>query len=164
MKLTRPQRIVARERAVQAALLALDNADALHYTQGGQRWQGIDDHLIAARGFFPDYADCSSFATWCLWNALRNGPDVVNGTDWESGWTGTLVQHGREIRGRNTPILRGDLVLYGESAPFRHVAIVVGHDDGKPVVVSHGSEAGPLLLSFDYRPDVGQVRRYIHAD
>jgi hypothetical protein len=39
--------------------------------------------------------------------------------------------------------------------------MVVGHRKGVPIVVSHGSEAGPFLLPYNYRSDDGQIRRYI---
>ena len=161
--LTRDQRIIARDRTTQAALLGLHHAPALHYTQGPARWEGIAKHLVARHGHYPTHADCSAFATWCLWNGLRlpfGLGDIVNGDKWAGGFTGTMAEHGREVvHVRN--VLPGDCVLYGPGAPFEHVAIVVGQKNGKPVVVSNGSEPGPFLLPYDYRPDVGQIRRYI---
>jgi cell wall-associated NlpC family hydrolase len=56
---------------------------------------------------------------------------------------------------------RGDLVFYAKSGSTpSHVAIVVGRREGRPMVVSHGSESGPLYLPWDYRRVV-QARRYI---
>jgi hypothetical protein len=87
--LTREQRIRARDRTVQAALLALHHAPQVHYTQDlVQRWDGIAKRRNARVGEFPRNADCSSFATWCLWNGLHLGfglGDLVNGFNWTAG-------------------------------------------------------------------------------
>lgn len=154
---------IARDRATQAALLGLHHAKELHYTQGPDRWEGIAKRLLARLGQFPTHADCSAFATWCLWNALspfKTG-DIVNGQHWQGGFTGTMAQHGIHIlHPINTR--RGDCVLYGAGPNFEHVAIVVTHDkNGMPLVVSNGSEGGPYFLPYNYRSDVGQIRRYI---
>ena len=73
--LNREQRGRARDRVVQAALLALDNKDAMDYTDPtvqariALRWDGIQNRRNSWRQEFPIHSDCSSFATWCLWNA-----------------------------------------------------------------------------------------------
>lgn len=162
--LTRHQRVVARDRAVQAAMLGYRNRGSVHYTQDASlRWEGIRQNLVARHGQFPRHADCSAYTTWCLWNGLYvpfNVGDIINGQHWRYGWTGTQAQHGRVISHvRNAR--RGDLVLYGPGAPFKHVAIVVDVSKDVPVVVSHGSENGPYLLPYNYRSDVGEIRRYI---
>lgn len=148
-----------RDRVVQAAELAWNNAATVHYTQGGKRWNGIRNNRDARLGTFPHWADCSSFVTWCLWNGLflkYGKPDDVNGLGWKAGNTATLIQHGRRV---DSPVdmLRGDLVFYGHP---RHVAIMVGRRNGHPMAVSHGSEGGPFYVRYDYRT-VTQVRRYI---
>lgn len=161
--LNRQQRHIARELATQAAYLSLHHAPAVHYSQGPARFDGIKHHLIAAKGQFPTELDCSASVTWWLAQGLLfrfKLPDIVNGAKWMAGYTGTLAQHGREvIHLRN--VIRGDAVLYGPAPTYEHTAMVVGHHNGKPVVISHGSEPGPFLLPFDYRGDVGQIRRYI---
>jgi hypothetical protein len=157
------QRVRARDRSVQAAMLALHHAPQLHYTQGASRWEGIQERRSARLGQFPTHADCSSFATWCLWNGLALGfgvADVVNGANWSAGFTGTMLAHGKRVR-RIAKVLRGDCVLYGNGPPGHHTALVVGVQDGRPMVVSHGSEAGPFFVAYDYRPDVMEIRRYI---
>lgn len=156
--LSRRHRIEARDIAVRAAILGLRRAPSLHYTQGASRWEGIAHRLFAWKGECPHYADCSAFATWCLWNGLHHFGvrDTVNGANWRYGYTGTMAKHGKLVRHEGN-ILRGDLVLYGHGWPFEHVAIAVG--GGK--VISHGSEAGPFLLPIDYRSDRAEVRRYI---
>lgn len=159
------KRIRARDRAVQAAMLALHHSGAIHYTQGSRRWDGIRLHKNARLGQYPLYADCSAFATWCLWNGLVlsgfTSRDTVNGAHWAAGYTGTMLSHGKAVKHRGN-VQRGDCVIYGSGFPGHHTAIVVGRrSDGKIMVVSHGSEAGPFYLPYDYRRDIMAVRRYI---
>lgn len=151
-------RIRARDLAIQAAALALRNRDVVHYTEGGQRWEGIDKHLKAWAGHFPRHADCSAFATWCLWNGLDHYgyPDTINGARWRMGYTGTQLEHGTRITSEHD-ILRGDLAIYGSGFPGKHVAICIGGG----MVISHGSEPGPFKLPLHYRADLMEVRRYI---
>lgn len=145
---------------VNAALLAVKNKDAIHYTQNSPaRWSGIHDKLNAAKGQFPHYADCSSFATWCLWQVLGDGPDIVNGTDWKSGYTGTLSRHGREVPA--SAAQPGDLVFYG--TPIYHVAIVIGRKSGQLIVASHGEESGPYVVKYN-QWGVNSIRRYLATD
>ena len=165
--LSRDQRIRARDRAVQAALLGLNNTAAVHYVTPGTpesalRWDGIKNRRDARLGQFPKKSDCSSFTTWCLWNGLHLAfglGDLVNGAGWTAGFTGTMITHGKRVR-HLANVRRGDCVLYGGSSPS-HVTIVVGRREGVPMVVSHGSEAGPFFVRYDYRNDVMQIRRYI---
>lgn len=157
--LSEAHREEARRLAMQAAQLGLRNKDAVHYTQGARRWQGIEKGLKAYRGEFPKYADCSAFATWCLWNGLSHFGvrDVVNGADWRGGYTGTMLHHGKRVAHRDN-VLRGDLVIYGQpGSEGAHVAFCVGGG----LAISHGSEAAPFLVGIDYRPDVLEIRRYI---
>jgi hypothetical protein len=163
--LTLAQRTIARDRMVQALVLGLHHAPAIHYTQDfGQRWEGIREHRVARKGQFPRHADCSAYYTWAAWNglylALGIKADVVNGEHWKAGYTGTLAQHGRQVL-HESHLLPGDAVLYGPAPTFEHVAAFVGRKNGVPMVVSHGSENGPYLLPLHYRGDVGQFRRYI---
>jgi hypothetical protein len=166
--LTAKQRTRARRIAVRAALLGLHHAEAIHYTQGGSRWQGIADTRYSARNQYPNYADCSAFVTWCLWNGLfipYRKPDVVNGANWKAGYTGTMIAHGRPIRQLKN-VRWGDAVLYGApGSTGRHTAIIVkvGRPRGSNLmVVSHGSEGGPYYLPYNYRRDIHSIRRYIH--
>jgi len=157
--LSAPHRIRARDLAVQAAFMGLRHAPSLHYTQTAKRWEGISRGLKAWRGEYPHFADCSAFATWCLWNGLDHYGvrDVVNGQAWKAGWTGTMVQHGKQVQ-HESNVLRGDCAHYGDPVGHTgHVAICVG--GGK--VISFGSEAGPFLLPIHYRSDFQQIRRYI---
>lgn len=146
--------------AVQAALLAIKNKAAIHYTQNSPaRWSGIHNGLIAANGQFPKYADCSSFTTWCLWQALRHGADIVNGTGWKSGFTGTQSQHGKAVSLAQASA--GDLVFYGH--PIYHVAMIIGKQNGVPVVASHGEESGPYVVKYN-QWGVNSIRRYLTTE
>lgn len=162
--LSRDHRIRARDRAVTAAMLALHHKDQVHYTQGSARWEGIAHKLNARLGQFPKNADCSSFATWCLWNGLHIGfglSDLVNAANWGGGFTGTMLSNGKQVHDV-AAVQRADCVIYGAAANGEHTAIVVGKDaNGTPMVVSHGSEAAPFYVKYNYRPDVKQFRRYI---
>lgn len=155
-KLKPRQRRNARRLAANAALLALRNAPAVHYTQGARRWEGIDQGDKAWRGRFPNYADCSSFYTWCIWNGLSHYGvrDVVNGQKWRAGYTGTMLQHGVEV----DHLIVGDAVIYGpRGSTGRHVALYIGGG----FVISHGSEGGPYKVPVNYRADIQSKRRYI---
>jgi cell wall-associated NlpC family hydrolase len=153
------QRRKARSMVAQAALLGVARAAEIKYTWEPSRWEGIAQRKRAWRGEFPRHADCSSFATWVLWQGLGHfkRPDRVNGTGWASGWTCTLVKHGKRVRHRSN-LRVGDLVFYGQPcSPKGHVAIYIGGGE----VVSHGSENGPFRLRIDYRRDIHSYRRYI---
>lgn len=161
--LSAAHRIRARDLAVQAALLSLRHAPAIHYSQGPNRFDGIAHNLKAWRGQYPREVDCSSSVAWWLWNGLDHYGvrDVVNGAAWRAGYTGTMVGHGIRVQ-HVANVLRGDAVIYGD--PFGrtgHTALVVGERNGVPMVVSHGSERGPFYLPFNYRSDVHSIRRYI---
>lgn len=154
------QRIKARDRVVEAAVLSIRNAPAIHYSQDAVlRWHGISKRCNAHEGEFPRYGDCSAMATWWLWNGLYlpfKVGDVVNGAHWQYGYTGTQLQHGKLVVHRRN-WRRGDLFIYGAGWPGKHVAMYLG--DG--FVASHGSEAGPFKVRWDYRSDLMAVRRYI---
>jgi hypothetical protein len=161
MALTAAQVTGARNRAVNAARLCYNNRAAVHYTQGAARWDGINKQMHANKGQYPKYADCSSFATWCIWNGLQppGVPDVVNGQQWKAGYTGTMLNHGIVVSAASAQ--PGDCVLYGpRGSNGSHTAICVTAGP-VPTVISHGSEAGPYLLAYNYRGDVMSIRRYI---
>jgi hypothetical protein len=146
-----------KERVVQAALLALAHPSAVHYTMDSRRWEGIDRNRQSRLGQFPAHSDCSSFATWCLWNGLfvKYGiGDVVNGQHWEAGFTGTMRTHGMRVADPSN-LQRGDCVFYDNPS---HVTIVVAREQDGLKVVSHGSESGPARHLFNYRPVVKMVR------
>lgn len=158
--MNRTERFRARDVVTAAAMLGVRNKDQIHYTENAPaRWEGIANGLIAAEGQFPHYADCSAFVTWCLWQALRFGPDAVNGEDWKAGYTGTMMNHGKVVDPRYA--VRGDAVMYGN--PVYHTAIVVGRNNGQLMVVSHGEETGPYLIPYNAW-GVNCIRRYISSE
>jgi hypothetical protein len=157
--LSASHRVRVRDLACQAALLTIRHAPEIHYTQNMiPRWEGIARSLKAWKGEYPSSADCSSIATWWLWQGLDHYGvrDTVNGREWRSGYTGTMLEHGRQVIDSGN-WLRGDLFIYGSGFPGQHVALYLG--DG--FVASHGSEPGPFKLRWNYRSDLMQVRRYI---
>jgi hypothetical protein len=167
-RMTEKERINARRIAVRAATLALHHAPNVHYTQDSRRWQGIADTRYSEHGQYPNWADCSAFVTWCLWNGLHvpyHKTDVVNRESWKAGYTGTMLLHGHPIR-RVRNLCWGDAVIYGAPGTTgRHTALIarVGRPRGSHVmVISHGSEGGPYFLPYNYRSDIQSIRRYIH--
>jgi hypothetical protein len=157
------ERIRARDRAVQAAVLALAHKDQMDYTQDATaRWHGILKDRRARRGQFPKSADCSSFVTWCLWNGLHlrfELDDIVNDQNWKAGFTGTMLDHGKRVS-KADKLVPGDCVHYG-SGDTAHVTMVVGRQDGVPTVISFGSDLCPCGTVYNYRDDVSEFRRYI---
>ena len=164
--LTPAERMTVRTLIVQGCQLLLSRINEVNYSEGSDRWDGIAHRKLISQGsaVFPFEGDCSSTATWLLWNGLAHHlgqPDVVNGENWNAGYTGTMASHGRLVvndgkNGKPSDIKVGDLVLYGPPPTFEHVAVAIGGG----MVFSHGSEAGPFKLPIDYRPDRAEVRRY----
>jgi len=137
-----------RKKISAAALYAHAHAPR-HYTQGGQRMEGVVKKVKPPKMW--SFADCSAFATWCYW--VAGAPDP-NGLGYNGqGWTGTQVDHGKVVKDPKP----GDLVFYGPGPNRTHVAVFVGN--GK--VVGHGQEGGPFLEVMDYRSDRGEIRRYV---
>jgi len=151
----------ARKIIAMSARAMVKGKRRVHYTQSPVRWSGIHNELTITAGNFPVYCDCSSTATWMLWDAIHRTygvRDLVNGTDWKSGWTGSMYRRGKlVVHDKNLKI--GDLIFYGDQGGGipEHVAVYVG--GGK--VFSHGSEGGPYILGLDYRGDRRMSRRYI---
>lgn len=157
--LSAAQRSTVRQRAVGAAVLSIQKRDGFHYTKDERRWQGIEKHLSAARGQVPSYGDCSSSATWWLWNGLwlvYGAKDTVNGLNWKAGYTGTMLMTGKPINDQSI-WLPGDLMIYGRGFPGKHVAMYLGGG----YCASHGSEGGPYKVKWNYRSDLMAVRRAI---
>jgi hypothetical protein len=157
--LSSAHRAHARHVVARGAALLLSHPSEVHYTQSAERWEGIARRLLVSRGEYPHHGDCSSTATWLLWNALEHAygvRDVVNGDSWRGGFTGTMLQHGKPVRHEGN-VQVGDLAIYGRGYPGEHVAVCLGGG----VVFSHGSEAGPFKLALHYRPDILAIRRYI---
>lgn len=118
------------------------------YSQGTDR----DDFLHYPRGHLPMNTDCSGDVTQENWAA--GAPDP-SGLDYRYvGFTGTLLEfaekHGRVF----TDVSRarpGDPIVIGPGVGWHAVMCIEAGTD--PLVVSHGSEAGPKIqrLSVDPR-------------
>lgn len=90
----------------------------------------------------PITTDCSGFATICAYQA--GAPDP-NGLKYNGqGYTGTLLQHLKHTT--LAAAQPGDLIVYGAAAGRGHHVVVIVEAGPDPLVASHGTERGPLLL------------------
>jgi peptidoglycan hydrolase-like protein with peptidoglycan-binding domain len=137
-----------RERIVAAALFGARHRNRIAYTQSGLRMYGVRNKIRIPR--ITPYEDCSSFATWCYWHAGAKDPNGLGYSGW--GYTGTQARNGKRV---NSP-KPGDLIFYGSGPPYSHVTVYIGN--GK--CVSHGSQAGPMILNYKYRR-VTAIRSYV---
>lgn len=135
-----------RDLIVEAAYTGYRNRYYIHYAGPGtshiperMAWLQMGTRPPA----YPRYVDCSSFAEWCYW--VSGAPSPSGHYSW--GTTYTQLPNGRRIS--YSQLQRGDLIFYGWGSPS-HVTIFVG--SGR--VISHGMEAGPLLLNYNYRSDI----------
>jgi len=128
---------VASSSSQRAALVACgqalyNNRAKEHYTEGGSRWQGIQDKIRPPSA--PTYSDCSSAVSWCYWTVFGNGPDIINGDNWQGGYTGTMASHGTAIP--CSSMQPGDVALYGSGSPWDHAEMYMGNGQ----MVSHGAD------------------------
>ena len=115
------------------------------YSEGPQRMSSI----TKKPGTLPVICDCSAFVTLCY--KWAGAPDP-NGLNYDgSGYTGTLIQHGREIDAIH--VRSGDLVIYGPGTG-EHTALIVHPGNGDPVTISMGQQGDPSVVrvSRDGRP------------
>jgi hypothetical protein len=138
----------ARAAIVKWAQWGVTHTAEIHYTQGVSR----DDYLHEPKGRLPLWTDCSGFVTYCYWAAGLPDP---SGLDFRwVGFTGTLLEnaqnHGRVLFDVSAA-RPGDPIVIGPGSGWHAVVCVEAGPD--PLVVSHGSEAGPKLerLSLDPR-------------
>lgn len=124
-----------RDDIVANARWGAANEPQIHYSQAAGRMSAV--HTPRA---LPLYTDCSGFATLCY--AWAGAPDP-NGRGYDgTGFTGTLLDHLAHVS--SDELQPGDLVVFGPY-PGDHVVIVVD-TGGDPLTVSHGQEAGPILI------------------
>jgi hypothetical protein len=158
----------ARGLAVLASFAALDRRGLMVYSGPGRetvarRWQGIEDELVPPAA--PDYADCSSLATWCLWVGRAYGATDPSRRGWAAGSTATMEPHGRAVELDDAE--PGALLFYARAGLGGHVAMLVERVRGIPFVVSFGAEGGPEYVRWDYRrerfgaDDLTSVRDYV---
>ena len=135
-----------REKIVANAQWGIANEPHIHYAETRPIPALHQPHHL------PLTTDCSGFATLCYKWAGAPDPNG-NGYDGQ-GYTGTLLGHMHHIPpGEVEP---GDLVVFG-GGTGHHVAIAL--DKGGHTLASHGSERGPLRISFGdehgYQSSVG---------
>jgi len=122
-----------RQQLVTCGQALYNNRYSEHYTENSPaRWTGIDDKIRPPSA--PTYSDCSSAVTWCYWTVFGNGPDIINGENWQAGYTGTMATHGKAID--CSQLQPGDVILYGSGAPWDHAEMYMGNGQ----TVSHGAD------------------------
>lgn len=126
-----------RRKIVDYALWAALNSASIHYAQVRPM-----DHLNQVERL-PWTTDCSEFVTTVYRWAGAPDPNGMRFNGY--GWTGTMFDNGEAI-----PLYQvkpGDVVLWGY-APGHHTAVFVqgGAASRDPMIVSHGSERGPLHI------------------
>lgn len=145
-----PQRgvLAARTALANWAKWGVAHNAQIHYTESTAR----DDYLHGAKGHLPLSTDCSGFVTYCYWAAGLPDP---SGLDYRYlGFTGTLLSNAYK-HGRVTTDLAaarpGDPIVIGPGTGWHATICVEAGAD--PIVVSHGSEPGPLSehQSYDRR-------------
>jgi hypothetical protein len=130
-----------RAKVVGNANWGVSKEPSIHYTQDQRR----DDALKLPARHLPLYTDCSGFVTLCYkWAGARD----PNGYGYRTlGYTGTLLEHGTTVPLYEAEV--GDLIVFG-NWPGKHVAMISNlANKTNPMLVSHGQEKGPLLISLN---------------
>jgi peptidoglycan hydrolase-like protein with peptidoglycan-binding domain len=140
------------DQILRAGYVMIENRGRIHYTQGPMRMQGVRRKLHLPQ--YPTWEDCSSSVTWLYYQAGARDPNGLGYPGY--GYTGTLARNGRRVNVSDAQ--PGDLVFYGPGT-HSHVAMVLKGRGPGARCFSHGSEAGPLYVSANYRP-IAEVRRY----
>ena len=130
-----PQTGSVREKIVANAEWGIKNEPRIHYAEVRPiPCLNEPNHL-------PLTTDCSGFATLCY--KWAGAPDP-NGLSYDGqGYTGTLLSHMHHIQQHE--VEPGDLVVFG-GGTGHHVCVVL--DKGGSWLASHGSESGPIKISF----------------
>jgi len=120
----------------------------IHYTQG----QARDYYLHEPKARLPLWTDCSGFVTYCYWAAGLPDPSGLAYN--YVGFTGTLLENAQNhghILFDVSLAQPGDPIVIGPGTGWHAVIVIEAGKD--PLVVSHGSEAGPRVerLSLDTR-------------
>lgn len=125
-----------RGRIVDYAQWGAENTFQIHYAQVRPM-----DHLNKVKAL-PWYTDCSEFVTTVYHWAGAPDPNGLGYNGY--GFTGSMLDHGVSIP--RYQIKPGDVVIWGW-APGHHTAVFVeSGEKTDPMIVSHGSESGPLLI------------------
>jgi len=131
-----------RARIVAAARWGAAHQPEIHYAET----RPIPLQPAGVLHALPFTTDCSGFVTVSYRAAAAPDPNGANYSG--QGFTGTLLSHGQKVA-KPAP---GDVVVYGPGDGHHAALIVQGGSD--PLTVSHGSEAGPMLIR------VSAERRY----
>jgi hypothetical protein len=138
---------------------------AEYYTQGRMRWQGVRAVYGKVTVGKPPRlygGDCSAgYTRWWLWayqqSTGRIPHDIVNGTNWTGGYTGTIIVVCRKVA---TPQL-GDAIVYFRGSESVHVTGVL--DVGARTCISHG-KARAEIVGWDNHPGRGGFWRPVMAN
>jgi hypothetical protein len=144
---------------IHVALWAAARNGSMHYVQ----MRPMDD--MAPPPNINSQLDCSEFLTWCFKAAGLRDPSDLGYAGW--GNTATQVIHGRSVADIRQARPGLSAVFYGMNSAGdpTHVAVYIGKRKrfgvlSRHVVVSMGSEPGPLVLPYDYRHDRHSIRVY----
>jgi lysozyme family protein len=131
----------ARRTIVKWARWGVRNEPKIDYSQDGPRLAALLEP-----GTIPLETDCSAFVTLLHSWAEAPNPNHEGAFDpTRTAFTGTLLEHCRHIP--RAAVRRGDLVVWSSAEKSEHVAVVVtGGKD--PMLVSHGTDAGPVAIRF----------------
>jgi peptidoglycan hydrolase-like protein with peptidoglycan-binding domain len=127
-----------RNKMVNYMKWSIQNENSIHYAQVRPM-----DHLHEPQRL-PWWTDCSEYVTTIY--CWAGAPDP-NGQNYNGyGYTGSLLDHGISIMAYAAQ--PGDVVIWGRW-PGHHTAMVYSNEDHHdPELASHGSEAGPRLISL----------------
>lgn len=170
LELTPPVKLSSRHyhgamhAILRAAHVAYENRAHATYTEGPARWDGIANHRRSILGEYPHDADCSSFATWCYWDGIQflirllGLGDILNGANWQAGYTGTLTEHGQAIEyGHTVP---GDICLYGGTVWVpQHATMTIG--GGRCISMGHPGDPGIYPINLNGSLPIVGIRRYL---
>ena len=128
--------------AQRAKLAALMDATHAHRAQIHYAQVRPMRNVQLAKPVYPLTMDCSEGVTClCKWAGLKD----PNGLGYNGrGYTGTLLDHLPHYH-HPANAMTGALVVFGPGTG-EHVAMVLEPDHRNPLLWSHGSEAGPILI------------------
>jgi cell wall-associated NlpC family hydrolase len=152
-------------KVVCAALWGYYHKDDIDYVYGYRGQQFIDEWKKPP--YVPHAFDCSGYVLWCY--KIAGAPDPTRQNYSGQVSTSTLWAQGKLVGTTSYKLSNlepGDLVFWAASTPHggnsEHVAVYIS--DG--MVISMGSDAGPLAVSieaesnYDGAPPLYGMRRY----
>jgi hypothetical protein len=144
-----------RQAIVDNAMWGVANNAQIGYGQDNTRWpKPRNDWIVKPPRSLPMSTDCSGFVHACY--KWANAPCPSGGSQW-TGFTGTMVSHGKQIGINDTQ--PGDFVIFG-SGDGDHTALIVQTDSVNPMLVSHGQESDPRKISLRDEAGSKLVRFY----